>query len=292
MDHLLYFDANYRIDVPFVCSEMYDGLEFATYPQRKGWKFDRLWYGDLQGGTLLDAASFLQTWLYFGALFHVLAPIDPSFDPGDFIETRSNGKKFISTAKLPEYVLKWEEVDRSRTKEQHQERHKHINALFVEMNVLTSLFCRGQSMDPNGSKDRYYLPAEIGVSVIMLLDSITKAGFTITGIPFNYDWHPSELLIEQMKAHGWCPSAIETLRRGQQVHNLYSASTLGPPPVVEDHTTCTNMLCKKDQIGQTETTTRSMLSGAFDSESCYTGHIRDAYLCRYFACLVERSRQS
>lgn len=111
-------------------------------------------------------------------------------------------------------------------------------------------------MDPNVSKNRHYLRGEIGVSIVMLLDSITKAGFTITGIPLNYDWFPTELLIERMKDQGWCPSAIETLRRGQQVHNLYSANTLGPPPLAGDHTKCTKLFCKRNQIDESKYETK------------------------------------
>ena len=48
-------------------------------------------------------------------------------------------------------------------------------------------------------------------------------------------WHDSKLLVDRMKNAGWCPTAIATLLKGQQIHNLFSASTLGSPPVLRDH---------------------------------------------------------
>jgi hypothetical protein len=61
MDHLLSprFPKHDLIEVPYLCTEEYDGGPLETYPERKGWS------------TLANPAftlSFVQTWLYFGSL--------------------------------------------------------------------------------------------------------------------------------------------------------------------------------------------------------------------------------
>jgi hypothetical protein len=251
MNHLMSFGANSPIRVPYVCSEMYDGLHFFSYLHRKGWKLEKLANGNLGDKTSQDAASFLQAWLYFGLLFHVLGPVDVSFTPYDFIEDTQNGQSVISTRKLPEYIIRWNEWEQQRTAEQRRERHGVIKPSLTILGDAIPMFCKATAADHSMSPNRYPLLPEISLSIIVLADSITKAAFTITGEPLNMDWGTSGLLVDMMKQPGWYPSAIATLRKGQQIHNLYSASTLGPPFFKRDHPVCAAVLCRNDQVDET-----------------------------------------
>ncbi|MCJ1306683.1 hypothetical protein MMC25_000326 [Agyrium rufum] len=105
MNHLADFGASEGIEVPYVCSEMYDGEDFYSYPQRKGWDIASLSNGDLKGKSPDDAASFLQAWMYFGLLSYVLRPTVKSFDPKDFIQQTASGCRVVTTKKLGRYIV-------------------------------------------------------------------------------------------------------------------------------------------------------------------------------------------
>jgi hypothetical protein len=49
--------------IPYVYTEDYDGLEFVSYPEHRGFDVDRFGRGDF------SAACFLQNWLFFGVLY-------------------------------------------------------------------------------------------------------------------------------------------------------------------------------------------------------------------------------
>jgi hypothetical protein len=249
MDHLINFGAFERIRVPYLCAEMYDGGDFNTYPQRHGWTLDSLWNGDLGDKSVQDAAAFLQAWMYFGLLFQVFEPTGLTFDPYDFIESDESGEREVTTRKLAKYITEWAAWEQLRTPQQREERFNIIKSCFQILCPLTAHFCRFNPYNGHSATSRYPLSSEIGLSVLVLADSITKAGFTITGRKFDVDWGASELLVGRMKNAGWCPTAIATLLKGQQIHNLFSASTLGSPPVLRDHSeSCTQTVCKWEQI--------------------------------------------
>lgn len=247
MDHLPTSAGKPPIEIPYLCRDMYDGGEFATFPQRRGWHLETLLFKELSLSKVPkdEATSFLQSWMYFGLLYHVFQPIPVNFDPFDFVRQDHNGRQLITTRKLPEYVLKWAGWEEQRTPEQRLERFNYMKSCFSLLQRFTIVYC-------HEDMSQWPLDPEICLSIIILADSLMKAGFDIlnVGLGFNIDWGSSNLLVGTMKNSGWCIRAISTLLKGQQIHNLYYASTLGPPEVLRNHENCNEHVCQWEQVDE------------------------------------------
>lgn len=254
MDHLASFGGSTPIKVPYVCLQVFEG-SFSDYPERRGWDKEKLYLGDFDGKTFEDTRSFLQEWLYFGPLFHIFDAPGIEFNYQDFIYKTEDGQEWITTTKLPAYIAKWYFQPRveymgGRSAEQRKQTFTHVYSCLKEMHRFVLRFC-----DRDSYSGKYHPPTrfrpltpELSLSIIVLADSLTKAGFEATNHAFNLDWGVSGLLVNDMTAMGWCPHVIGTLTTTQQVHLLYSASTLGPPYLQGDHTGCNEFICKINQI--------------------------------------------
>ncbi len=106
MDHLPTVLEPYQpIEVPYLGGKRYDGLDFLGYPARQHWQVDALIEGDLQGRTLIEAAQFLQTWLYFGMIREALTfNADDQIPWDDFVRVNQFGQSIISTTRLPDLL--------------------------------------------------------------------------------------------------------------------------------------------------------------------------------------------
>ena len=248
MDHLPARNEDLRIPVPYLSDIEYDGGEFFTYGHRVGWDFTKLWNCDLQGKTVAEAARFLQTWLYFGLLHVVFGPA-VGIKNSDFIE-EVDGVRLVTTRNLPIYVLKWRSYEQSRTTEEKQARFRQLKEFLERYIGLTIRWCRPSIEQQLQNPTRWPLSPEICLSIIVLGDTIVKAGFEILRQRFDLDWGDCDLLKYRMRDAGWCPRAIATLCKGQQIHNLWYASTLGLPPVEQPHTGCDERLCDWEQVDQ------------------------------------------
>jgi hypothetical protein len=249
MDHLPARDEDLRIPVPYLSDIEYDGGEFFTYGHRVGWDFIKLWNCDLEGKTVAQAARFLQTWLYFG-LLHVVFGRAVGIKNSDFIE-EVDGVRLITTKNLPIYVLTWKTYEQSRTTEEKQARFRQVKEFLQRYIGLTVRWCRPSIEQQLRNQTRWPLSPEICLSVIILGDTIVKAGFEILRQRFDLNWGDSDLLKFRMRDAGWCPRAVATLCKGQQIHNLWYASTLGRPPVQQPHAGCDERLCDWEQVDQT-----------------------------------------
>lgn len=56
------------LTVPCLSDLPYDGLDFDSYPERRGWSKNRLLAGEFTEKSADETAAFLQDWLYFGVL--------------------------------------------------------------------------------------------------------------------------------------------------------------------------------------------------------------------------------
>lgn len=251
MEHLPNFGGSVPIRVPYLCTEMYDGGNFVGYPSRKGWNIPDLGQRNTHNRAPEELPAFLQAWAYFGLLCTIFQPIDTSFNAFEFVERDEQGLK-ITTKELPKHVLRWREWEMGRTVRQRQERFEFIQNHFK---ILKSLVPRSYSYDsdPNQTTSPPWPgPPELVLSVVILADTLTWAGYQALGQGFNIDWGISPLLIARMRAAGWCPSATATLLKGQQLQNLYSASTIGPPMSIQDHEgrRCTENVCHFEQLDE------------------------------------------
>ena len=100
MDHLLKPLQSNRAycKVPYVCTEEYDGGDFAAFPERHGWSPEDLRQPAITPQrSLCDIESFVQTWLYFG-LLHAFFGSHMKYS--DFIHSDSDGFRLVTTSRL------------------------------------------------------------------------------------------------------------------------------------------------------------------------------------------------
>ncbi|KIJ24594.1 hypothetical protein M422DRAFT_56349 [Sphaerobolus stellatus SS14] len=106
MDHLLLpTGTKPYITVPYKCTERYDGDDFLTYPERKGWDKD-IANNDFGRRSSTELDAFFQTWLFFGCLTEVLKVGKVEVYVNDFIDRETNT---ITTKKLPQLFVRWKQ---------------------------------------------------------------------------------------------------------------------------------------------------------------------------------------
>lgn len=252
MDHLPTFGASERIHVPYLCTEMYDCGDFFGYPARRGWNLDEIVKGVETDKSAAESASFLQAWTYFGLLHRFFAPWDPAFDPYDFVEEGQDGVRIVTTNRLEGYVFRWHTWQSSATEQQKKETIQHIKPCLDYLANITPLYHKNSPETRPLAAKRWPLPPEVLLSTVILADTLQWAGSQITGFRFNLDWGISPMLIGRIWRSGWCPSQTATLCKGQQLQNLYYASTLGSPSVRRDHQGkgCSETVCQWEQIDE------------------------------------------
>lgn len=255
MAHLASFGRSPAIKAPYVCQQMFHGSIF-DYPERRGWDKEKLYLGDFEGRTLEETRGFLQEWLYFGPLVHILDIPGMSFNPRDFIY-HEDGKQWITTKKLPEYMKRWYFQPEfghmgGRSLQQRQETFQQALSGLQTIHRYVLRYCGKDS-----NRGIFYPPTtfwplspELSLSIIALTDSLTKAGFEATNMSFNLHWGVSGFLVDRMVDSGWCPNLISTLTTAQQIHLHYSAYTLGAPDRRNNHGNCDELVCKVDQIDE------------------------------------------
>ena len=254
MDHLPHFGGSERVRVPYLDGPMYDGGDFFAYPERRGWDMTRLKQMLPPDYLPEEFPAFLQAWTFFGLLHRVLAPLNlnPAYDPNHFIERGDGGARYVTTKELPRYIIRWHALESKSTDREKFQRSQYIKPCLELLANLSPGYYTNSSTTRPKALERWPLPPEVLLSCRMLGDTLQWAAFKITGWKFNLDWGISPLLIEHMWTAGWCPSATATLYKGQQLQNLYCASTLGPPTVLRDHQNydCRESLCRWEQVDE------------------------------------------
>ena len=253
MDHLPSFGASAPIEVPYLGGEIYDGLEFQGYPERKGWDTVNIIEGRFDGRTYEETASFLQTWLYFGLVSSV---IPMTVKMNDFLHKTEAGRSIVTSKYLPRYIHSWHERAKECSSEQRLERHTTINKILEHAFRVIMIYCdisarEQENVTPSFAplESRWPLSPEIASSIMVLADSLGMATFSIYEMPLSYSsWGISQLLVDRMLDAGWCPNVMSILRSTGQTQPLYYASTLGSPRIRKDHTLCSRYICAADQI--------------------------------------------
>ena len=253
MDHIPSFGASAPIEVPYLGGEIYDGLEFQGYPERKGWDTANIIECTFDGRSYEEAASFLQTWLYFGLVSSV---IPMTVNMSDFIHTTKAGRSIITTKCLPRYIHSWHEHAKECSSEQRLEQHTLINRILEHAWRAIITHCdisprEQENTTPSFAplESQWPLSPEIALSIMVLADSLGMATFSIYETALsNASWGISQLLVERMLDAGWCPNVMSIMRSTAQTQPLYYASTLGSPRIRKDHTLCSQYICAADQI--------------------------------------------
>jgi hypothetical protein len=277
MEHLPEFLSSSlpRPEVPYLCEQKYDGLGFASYPQRRGWDSERLKAGDFDEHPVNRTCAFLQEWLFFGLLGEFFGP---DFDSDDFI-TRQEGKGrlLITTRKLVEYAKALYKRIKSMSHEQRLQHDAFIRPVLLE--AAGVCFARITDAEPNCP-----LSDEVRMSMIVVgetLDYILHHMWSSKGTELDVsrwfgsgrtsaiDWGDCRLLKTRMAAAGWCPNEIKRLARSKCNNAMFYASCLKRSTPDGFHRDCTESKCVAYQIKHGHYKTRHV----FESCDCAFVHI-------------------
>lgn len=245
----------------------FDGGQFATFPERKGWKLGGI---DAFAGGLsradgvepshLETSSFVQAWLYFGLLTEVFRIINIPLRTEDFIKASGQGST-VTTLQLCRYVLAWEKHEQSippPTQKSHLRK------------VLSLLHYAGDTVDGLLSFPRLqYAADELTMTRLVIAESIAVLGDSLMNAAKNIwedEWEeiqtlelsrirkrlrfcePATLSLKRLELRGWCKSSRMMMHRLVDSTGLCYAGMLARPHMCTDHATCSMLECKSMQV--------------------------------------------
>lgn len=289
MDHLvLPHNPTIRtFDIPFLCSQEYDGGEFNTFPERAGWVVKwTAWPPDFEcwfahDGRKVDddreLASFLQLWLFFGLLSQVLGK---RVETTPFRYETNDGRVLLSTKSLAHSLVEpWVEnvlaQDWAKDEEKLQKWCEGILSSCLGQaypicyrilharrecmnNELTARVCMGiaalarylrQAMEDMFDNNDMIAPTA-------LKKNNWRVGKANLGGP----------LFEKMEADGWCSNTLATFE-GLSLVVLWYFANLEPPRSHDRHQLCTPKICNSLQV---------------DESKYRTAHVESDCGCEYY----------
>ncbi|KAK5465511.1 hypothetical protein LTS15_002074 [Exophiala xenobiotica] len=112
MDHLPTPHSLDLIEIPYLCTEEYDGGDFFAYPRRKHLDEECMRVrGQFNGHPQAEIEAFLQTWLFYGTLHEVFRAARLDVNLKDFVRLNDAKRQVLTTAKLPDLVKTWKETE-------------------------------------------------------------------------------------------------------------------------------------------------------------------------------------
>lgn len=262
MDHIPKASSDFdHVDVPFLfdesCPFIYDNGVWMDYPTRAGWDLESFSDGDFTNrgrNTSIQAASFLQAWLYFGML-HCITGIP--VETYDFVRIHDqSATRTVSMKDLGLYLARWKEAINGWPAD---ERVSRTNAMDNSIREMTNI-----QVQYLGWKTP--LPDVIVLSINILhktLMRVKRAMLKHSDFEprLNYFQGSRDLIDQRLSDRGWCVRDISRHHQGQSCLVMYYALSLGPRLVSRDHTACLNTECLTLQVDHATYRTQHVLPG-------------------------------
>ncbi|KAL6719422.1 hypothetical protein ACLMJK_003662 [Lecanora helva] len=272
MEHLPCFKESERVDIPYLGTEEYDNGDFLTYPERQNWDKKKIFRErDFSGKDPVEVEAFFQTWLYFGLLICVFRVVGVKVKTTDFLRTE-NGKTFVSTERLPEYLLDWTNREnialirfRGRDPSEAIQRNGKttqwpvIREMLAEVHQYVNRYCNEQGQRWSKEMhlgDKFFvqpISPEVSLSIIATANALSRAATTIYGVSFadlRLNWGTSALLTERLSAKRLCPKDISwlTYEKDRNIDLQYAVTCNPYSRAGVDHTECTELVCCQDRV--------------------------------------------
>jgi hypothetical protein len=246
MDHLTIPDDAEHISLPYLSTDEYDGGELTDYPNRMRWTQKELMEPHR---TQKEVDAFFQTWLFFGCLITIFRCVGISVKTSDFVHKADDGKRYLTTAKLPNFLEKWRALKRKSgdwVKKEHRETALLPSAFRRGKPVLAPV---GYALEDHRQLMEQYCgsksPAspEVAVTIVSLYRTLYSWQ---RGISYS-DWNSSAFRIPAhakaffqmtMEAKGWCPAETAGLTTELEVDGLYYVCCLPTPRYEDNHSKC------------------------------------------------------
>lgn len=253
-DHLPHVEdpAYPPVKVPFL-GVFYDGGDFSTYPESKGWVTELLLWGQLGRRTGPDAESFLQSWLFFGALSEVLGTMGIELDQEDFVRSDALGNMWITTRALRDYITLWA----CRTPRVPPKAYLTYSSKIRTCLATLALFFKRHVSFIGRMKSEGLVCPEIGLSLGILGNVLEAATFQLVVEPWPTAsgwilnaWPPPDALRSHYRAGGRCARAAARLEDACKLDTLYYLSLLRQPITGVDHSACNSEQCNAENLDE------------------------------------------
>lgn len=235
MDHLAIPNQSLHspVDVPYLCTEDYDGGEWVTYPHRNGIDDIQLEQPGCWNGKL----GILQNWLYFGLL---KAFFGQALQTTEFLKKCRNGQRRVNTLRLPYWLQRWEGMF-------YQQPPQIQNRLEAQVDFqLDTWFSAFNSVLLDDEVGRVIL---FSIAVLHEAFCNTWANIhrskSLKRIQFRNYLAKSDILSfpwSRMISDGWCKHEVELLRVLPPSTSYYMSLADRPGPDI-NHTACTKAKC-------------------------------------------------
>ncbi|OCL01411.1 hypothetical protein AOQ84DRAFT_383762 [Glonium stellatum] len=255
MEHLLFRDDILPpITVPYICSEDYDGGDFHSFPERRGWDVSTWQWStpedgfNLNGKSVRDMAAFLQTWLFFGLLNSVLQIVLKD----DFIRADDKGQLFLTTRLLPSYLNDWEDRITPLGEEEKKYTNDKVLTCLAEASVTNDWLTWLLKYGEYGSD--FELLRRTLFAQTLLLEALKGAESQIFhGELFSAKARVDDFLRAQMLEAGWCISTVDYMQENLPLYTQTFAFSLGSVRTSLDHSQCIadrTSGCRLSRVGQ------------------------------------------
>ena len=232
---------------------------------------DLIGKGDVQGRSPRSVASFLQVWLFFGLISEVLGISVDSSPASDFVRSNDWDRKYIDTNSLRTWFARTIKDYSVVEDDQGSSQFRQIQGIKAGLASADArlLISKQLATRPGATSSIAYgqdddLMPLLTLSLIVIGETLTwfRDRHLFPGDPIpgwtdlgSEPWGDSELLIQAMKAEGWCPSSIDYLQKllRNQTSGLYYASTFKVPSDIngirgsaDRHRSCSIDDCKAE----------------------------------------------
>ena len=228
--------------VPYLCNEEYDGLLWEEYGKRRGWDIGRLMARDFTEHPPKETASFLQNWLFFGTIDHIIG-LGGSIPSASFLRKDEGGSPWITTARLDEYIRQWAEYvnglenDIATLKSFTSKMHRCLNDVAIFSDVLYK-------------SDNCPLPVEVVLSIKVLGCTIESALAWYWNVKTPRKWDLKDIAVSRMLQTGWCLRDVSMTSHYLSEISMFYASYAKRDYQQQDHSQCTEKLCIVNQIDE------------------------------------------
>lgn len=213
-----------------------------------------------------EYSSFIQAQFFFGLVVEVLRIPGIEVNVEDFIHRDGNGNAFVTTKRLPSYLLLWVALASKQTEDTKRQQGKEIHkALSSAAGRLISIFPSESSIyTPTEGQDLVRnLYISILLSAALLGESLSQ--FVEIHYTGTVTWPHCWFIENRLLNAGWCPYEVRILKDQYQAGNngMYYLSALDRRQTGKNHNGCTREHCKADDIDEDIYETRHA------AEQCY-----------------------
>jgi hypothetical protein len=226
--------------VPYLCNEEYDGMSWDDYGNRRGWDVKRFQVRDFTEHPPKETASFLQTWLFFGTINHIIS--SKEFIPStEFLIKDREGSLWISTANIDKHIRLWAEYvnglenDTEKLRLLMSRMHRCLNDVAIFSDILYK-------------SDKCPLPLEVVLSFKILGCTIESALTWYWKFKTPRNWGLKDIAASRMLQIGWCLRDVSMASHYLSEVTMFYASYAKRGYQQQDHSRCTEELCVMNQI--------------------------------------------